>query len=137
MSYVRLLAAGHPMPLYEAPAPRVRTVSIGGVRHTIEENGFSVLEHEYYRSAVDELCLTMKPCQYELDLRATEDDLNQFRAYLTAHLTPGEEVELWGLWVGGADEERPIRYRGPLNQFDRETLDLLEECRPVCVTITI
>lgn len=137
MSYVCLLAADHPTPLCEASAPRIRTVSTGGDRYTIEEDGFSVLEHEYYRSAVDELGLTMKPCQYELNLRATEDDLNQFRAYLAAHLTTGEEVELWGLWVGGPDEERPTRYRGALDQFDLETLNLLEECRPVRVTIII
>lgn len=136
MSYVRLLAAGHPAPLYQPRERRIRQVSIDGQQVSVEEDGFAVLAHEYYRQAVEDLGLTMKPYQYELDLRATESDLRQLRAYLAEHFAPGEEVELWGLWVGG-EEERPVRCRGPLDEFDMDTLEMLEEFRPVCLTITI
>lgn len=134
MSYVTLLAADKPLPLYEAPTPRVRWIKSGGHRVSIEENGFTVLKHEYYRTAVEDLGLTMKPCQYELDLRATKDDLNELETYLRENLAPGESVELWGLWVGG-EEERLTRYRGPLDALNLETLDMLEACRTVCLTI--
>ena len=135
MSWVCLLAADRPLPLYRAPEARLRTVRAGGQTVTVEEDGFSVLEHKYYRSAVDELGLAMKPFPYELDLRATRADLDHLRAYLKEHLAPGEEAELWGLWVGGTGGERPIRYRGPLDTLDLETLEVLEQCRPVCLTI--
>lgn len=136
MSYVRLLAADRPAPLYQSPEPRTRLVQVGGRQISITEDGFSVMEHQYYRSAVDELELTMKPCQYELDLRGTEEDLRQFKDYLIQNFAPSEEVELWGLWVGG-DEDRPARYRGDLKDLDMETLAMLEECRQVCLTIRI
>ena len=64
------------------------------------EDGFSVQTHKYYRQAVKELGLTMKSFQYELDLRATEEDAAQLRTYLEQHLRPGETAELWNLWVG-------------------------------------
>ena len=134
MSYVALLAADKPLPLYEAPKPRVRWIQSGGHRVSVEEDGFSVQKHEYYRAAVEDLGLTMKPYQYELDLRATEDDLNELQTYLQENLAPGENVELWGLWVGG-EEERLARYRGPLDALNLETLDMLEACRTVCLTI--
>jgi len=130
------LAADRPAPLYEAPTRRIRYTACGDRRLQVEEDGFSVQAHAYYRAAVEELGLTMRACWYELDLRATEDDLRYLRAYLKEHFTSGEEVELWGLWVGG--EERPLaRYRGRLDELDLETLELLEECRQVCLTITI
>lgn len=136
MSYVRLLAADRPAPLYQSQEQRVRQVSIDGQQVSVEEDGFAVLAHEYYRQAVEELGLSMKPYQYELDLRAAESDLRQLRAYLAEYFAPGEEVELWGLWVGG-EEERPVHYCGSLEEFDMETLKMLEEFRPLCLTIKI
>ena len=90
MSRVVLLCADHPLPLYGSGVRRARTV--GPV--TVEAGGFSVQEHKYYRSAVEDLGLSMKPCQYELDLRPTEEDAAALRAYLERNCAPGETVEL-------------------------------------------
>ena len=96
MSRVILLCADHPLPLYAAQTRRVYFHS--GVRY--EEEGFSVQPHVYYRPAVDNLELSMKPHRYELDLRATEQDAALLRDYLRQSCIPGEQVELWNLWVG-------------------------------------
>ena len=66
-----------PPALYESGVRRVETSSHGGYTVRIEASGFSVGEHTYYREAVEDLCLTMKPCRYELDLRATQEDAEQ------------------------------------------------------------
>ena len=63
MSRVILLCADHPLPLYAAQTRRVYFHR--GVRY--EEEGFSVQPHVYYRPAVDNLELSMKPHRYELD----------------------------------------------------------------------
>ena len=60
------------LPLYDSGARRTETSSHGGHTVSIETNGFSVQEHTYYREAVEDLGLELKPYQYELDLRATE-----------------------------------------------------------------
>lgn len=67
----------------------------------METDGFSVRPHEYYRGAVDELGLELKPFQYKLDLEATQEDVNALRGLSGRHCRPGEQVELWNLWVGG------------------------------------
>ena len=97
MSRVILLAADRPLPLLEPAFRRVRCTG----RFTVETDGFSVRPHEYYRGAVDELGLELKPFQYELDLEATQEDVNALRAYLAGHCRPGEQVELWNLGGGG------------------------------------
>ena len=102
----------------------------------MEEDGFSVQEHRYYRPAVDELNLPMKPCRYELDLRATWEDVQGLRAYLTANANPSEQVELWYLWVGDAPS-RVRRFCGPLSDVAVDTLEQLEEYAPTCLTIEI
>lgn len=134
MSWVTLLAADHPATLYRAPEQRTRFVRIGVEQNPVREDGFSVLEHEYYRQAVDDLGYSMKPYQYEMNLRATPADLKYLRGYLEEHFAPGEEVELWGVWVGG-EEERPARFRGPLDGLDIEELERLERAAPVCLTV--
>ena len=113
MSAVTLLCADRPLPLYESGVRRVETSSYGGYTVRIEASGFSVGEHTYYREAVEDLYLTMKPCRYQLDLRATQEDAAELRAYLAKHLRPGETVELWNLWVG-TDPARPRRFSGAL-----------------------
>ena len=76
MSAVTLLCADHPLPLYRSNSRRIRSTPSGPVT----EDSFSVQTHKYYRQAVKELGLTMKSFQYELDLRATEEDAVQLRA---------------------------------------------------------
>lgn len=132
MSRVVLLCADHPPPLYGSGVRRVRTV--GPV--TVETDGFSVQEHKYYRGAVEDLGLSMKPCQYELDLDATEEDARQLRDYLARYGRPGEPVELWNLWVGDV-KVRALHLAGPLGDLDRDTLEQLLEKDQTCMTITI
>lgn len=132
MSRVVLLCADHPLPLYDSGVRRARTV--GPV--TVEAGGFSVQEHKYYRGAVEDLGLSMKPCQYELDLDATEEDARQLRDYLARYGRPGEPVELWNLWVG--DVKVPaLHLAGPLRELDKEALEQLLEQDQTCMTITI
>lgn len=116
MSAVTLLCADRPLPLYESGVRRVETSSYGGYTVRIEASGFSVGEHTYYREAVEDRYLTMKPCRYQLDLRATQEDAAELRAYLAKHLRPGETVELWNLWVGN-DPARPRRFSGALGMW--------------------
>ena len=136
MSRVVLLCADHPLPLYGSGPRRVETSSHGGYTVSIERNGFSVQEHKYYRGAVEDLGLSMKPCQYELDLDATEEDARQLRDYLARYGRPGEQVELWNLWVGDG-EVRALHLAGPLRALDRDTLEQLLEKDQTRMTITI
>ena len=136
MSQVILLAADHSLPQSVSGERRVRTVSYPGGTLTVEENGFSVAPNAYYRAAVEDLALDMKPFRYELDLRDTPHDLRCLRAYLTAHCVPGEQVELWNLWVGG-EPLRVCRFSGNLKDFDLDTLQQLLERSQTCMTIKI
>ena len=73
MSAVTLLCADHSLPLYRSGSRRIRTAP----SDPVAGDGFSVQTHQYYRQVVEELGLTMKPFQYELDLRATGEDAAQ------------------------------------------------------------
>ena len=96
-------------------------ISIGMTR------GFLVTGNGYYDRAVAELNYAMKPFQYELLIEHCETDLNHLLTYLRESFSPGEEVELWSLWVGSGHGERPIHYRGRLSEFDLDTLGMLTE----------
>ena len=99
---------------------------MAGTRSVLRRADFPWGEHTYYREAVEDLYLTMKPCRYELDLRATQEDAAELRAYLAKHLRPGETVELWNLWVGDGPA-RPRRLSGTLGDVELDTLKQLEE----------
>ena len=130
MSHVILLCADRPLPLYNSHTRRVRTE--GAV--TVERDGFSVQANEYYRQAVEELDFPMKPCRYELDLEATDRDAGLLRAYLEGQLRPGEEAQLWSVWVPHYPEDGLSRYRGRLEELDGEALAPLEGWN-VCMTV--
>ena len=130
MSHVILLCADRPLPLYDSGIRRVRTE--GAV--TVEGDGFSVQANEYYRQAVEELDFPMKPCRYELDLEPTGQDAGLLRTYLERHLRPGEEVQLWSVWVPRYPEDGLSRYRGRLEDLDGDALALLEGWN-VCMTV--
>ena len=132
MSAVTLLCADHPLPLYRSNSRRIRSTPSGPVT----EDSFSVQTHKYYRQAVKELGLTMKSFQYELDLRATEEDAVQLRAYLEQHLHPGETAELWNLWVSDI-RVRAFRLTGPLADLDADALVQMAEREQTCITLTI
>lgn len=136
MSCVYLLAASHSLPLYDSGIRRLRTVKAGGMTVTLEEDGFSVQKHEYYRQAVDCLALDMQPCRYELNLSPTQEDAAQLRAYLSKNCARGETVELWHLWVGGG-AHRIRRFSGPLSALEQDTLEQLEEHQQTCLIIAI
>ena len=124
MSRVILLCADHPLPLYAAQTRRVYFHR--GVRY--EEEGFSVQPHVYYRPAVDNLELSMK--------RATEQDAALLRDYLRQSCIPGEQVELWNLWVSDI-RVRAFRLTGPLADLDADALVQMAEREQTCITLTI
>lgn len=106
MSHVTLLAADRPLPLYDPGARRIRTVRFGQRTFTMDQDGFSIQAHGYYRAAVDDLELPIKPFRYELNLQATQQDAELLRDYLDKNLSPGEQAQVWNLWVGTV--ENPI-----------------------------
>ena len=134
MSHVILLAADRPLPLYDAGICRERTSADQGYTVTMEVRGFAVRPHSYYRQAVDELGLPMKPCRYELDLEVTPEDVQVLRDYLERNLSPGEQAELWSVWVPSYPEDRLTRYRGRLEDLGLETVNLLNEWN-ICITV--
>lgn len=138
MSRVILLAAEHPLPCYQSDIQRPSPPNRGPIVVTLppECYCFSVQPHRDYRMAVEELGLEMKPHQYELNLDATEQDAQQLRDYLTQHGRPGEQVELWNLWVGDMNV-RAFHLEGPLRDLDKEALEQLFEKDQTCMTITI
>ena len=129
MSHVSLIAADRELPLCDKQEYRESTVTVPGNEHfTIGfTRGFAVTEHSYYRDSVNFPDYEMKPFQYELALEQCETDLNYLLTYLRENFSPGEEVELWSLWVGSGGGERPRRYRGRLSEFDWDTLGMLTE----------
>lgn len=151
MSHVNLIAGDKVLPLCDKKEFRDHTSTVGGKTYTVGfDCGFSVSPHEYYRDAVDALELEIKPFRYWLDFEVCQADLDHLLAYLRENFNPGEEVELWSLWVGsGGGKVR--RYRGKLPEFDLETLGMLYELErepdltgefddlicQVCVTVEI
>ena len=152
MSHVNLIAANKELPLCDKQEFRESTVTVPGCEPVTVgcTCGFVVAPHEYYRNAVDELDIEMKPFQYELDFQTCQTDLDHLLSYLRENFAPGEEVELWSLWVG-LGGGRAHRYRGKLSEFDLETLGMLYEIQhepdptgeyddlfaQVCVTVEI
>lgn len=129
MSHVNLIAADRELPLCDRQEYRESTTILpDGERFAIGlERGFRVEEHSYYRDSTDCLDYEMKPFRYELTVERCETDLNHLLTYLRENFSPGEEVELWSLWVGSGGGERPIHYRGRLSEFDLDTLGMLTE----------
>ena len=145
MSRVLLIAADKPLPLCSRQEERSKTVQVGGTVYTIAcEAGFAVREHGYYRCAVDDLGLSMKPCQYELALEACEADLSHLKTYLRENLTPGDTAELWNLWVGDDRLGAVPHFRGALSDMESDTLEQFLESRhpdggigQCCMTVLI
>ena len=131
MSRVFLLAADKPLPLCNCRSMRTRV--LGGVS-VAAECGFAVEEHAYYREAVADLGYDMKAFRYEVQLDDAVRDLAPLRDYLSDHVSGGEAVELWSLWVGG-DSPRPRRYRGAFEEFDSYAMAMLFEEGQICLTI--
>ena len=129
MSHISLIAADKELPLCDRQEYRERTIAIPGNRRITVKGpcGFKMTDHSYYRDSTDCLDYDMKPFQYELSLEKCETDLNHLLTYLRENFAPGEEVELWSLWVGDGHGEHPIRYRGRLSEFDLDTLGMLTE----------
>ena len=122
MSYVMLVAADHPLPLYDCGIRRSAASTAGGACVQVETPGFSIQPHQYYRDAVEALGLEMKLWQYELNVEAAEAEAEQLRAYLKRSCRPGETIELWNLWVGDDREEKIARFQGRLGDLDQEAL---------------
>lgn len=136
MSHVTLLASDHPLPLWDTGAQRLATITDHGNMVQVEARSFEVEENSYYREAVKDLALPIKSFSYELDLEPTAGDLCCLREYLSKFCIPGEQVELWNLWVGG-EGFRVRRFSGSFKDFDLEVLEQLFEAYQTCITITI
>ena len=136
MSRVILLAADHPLPYYQSDIQRPSPPSRGPIVVTLpwESYCFSVRPHRDYRMAVEELGLEIKPYQYELNLKATEQDTRELQNYLAQHCQTGEQVELWNLWVGDSSA-RPRRFCGRLADLDFDTIMQLKERFQTCLAI--
>ncbi len=132
MSRVLLITGDAPLPLCDRQSERTKTVTVRGESFSVTAlAGFCVREHLYYRGAVDALGLSMKPYQAELDAENCEEDLRHLRDYLRTHFAPGDEAELWNLWVGSDDLGRVPHFRGSLADLDAETLtQFLEPAHP-------
>ena len=123
MSRVYLITADKPLPLCDKQVERTKTAKVKDKLFTITaEAGFAVREHNYYRYAVDDLGLMMKPYQYELELEVHEDDLADLKAYLEMHFAPGEDAELWNLWVGTDRLGAVPHFRAQLSGLDMAAL---------------
>ena len=134
MSQVYLLTADRPLPLYESGLRRLSVLREHGQTVTWETEGFSVREHRYYRCAVEELGLPLKPYRYELNLEVTEQDAQRLRDYLEKNLAPGERVELWSLWVGDGPS-KAVRFSGRLSDLAQDTLKQMETGRQICLCV--
>ena len=128
MSHVNLIAANKELPLCDKQEFRESTVTVPGCEPVTVgcTCGFVVAPHKYYRNAVDELDIEMKPFRYVLDFQVCQTDLDHLLAYLRDNFAPGEEVELWSLWVG-LGGGKVHHYRGRLSEFDLDTLGMLYE----------
>ena len=60
MSCVYLLSASHALPLCDSGTRRLPIGRVGRIDATVEEDGFSVMEHSYSRQAVDEKGLVFR-----------------------------------------------------------------------------
>ena len=154
MSQVLLIAADRPLPLWDKQEERTTVIKLpdhpdledkaGGTLSVTTLRGFQVQELLYYRGAVEELGYSIKPHRYELELDCCPEDLEHLHHYLTASFAPGEEAELWNLWLGNDREAEPVPFRSALADFDLDTLDqflnppmkdgLLGQCR---MTVTL
>lgn len=146
MSRVYLIAADRSLPHCDLEQPQKRVIRLsehfrnpdlrGQEREISWVSHFSVQPHSYYRSAVEALGYPLKPFQYELTVEQDPWSLEQLLTYLTGQFTPGEQVQLWSLWVGG--ESLPaMRVGGNLRDFDMETLQQYLTAESICITITI
>ena len=146
MSRVYLIAADQSLPLCNIQEKCTRVMKLsenfrnpalrGQERVFSGTNQFHIQEHVYYRDAVNALELEMKPYQYALEVEEDEWGVEKLTTYLKENLKPGEQVELWSLWVG-YDIIPPARYAGKLDDFALDTLHQFLYAESICLTITI
>ncbi len=137
MSRVMLVAADRSLPACDRQTERTHISRVDGKDYAVAcMAGFQLIEHSYYRWAVDELGYPMKPFRYELSMEHCETDLRYLVAYLREQVPSGEEVELWSVWVGG-ERETLRRFRGTLEEFDLDALGKLFEREQTCLTVSI
>ena len=124
MSRVMLIAADKPLPCCDFQVMRTKTITIptGEQFQVSAPSGFLVEEHSYYRDAVEQLHLAMKPHQVEFNLQTDESDLLHLKEYLAENFTTGEDAELWNLWVGIDRDDRVFHYQRRLSDLDLEAI---------------
>lgn len=118
MSRVYVIAADKPLPLAEGAAFQVEALN-------------------YYRQAVELLGYPMKPNRYELSIRSGPDAAEALGGYLARRLAPGEQAQLWSVWVGDVNRRCPPRFQGRLADFDTQALKQFLDAEEICFDITI
>ena len=141
MSLCMLIAADKLLPLCSKKMERSRTAEAEGELFTVSAlSGFSVEEHSYYRDVVNALGYPIKDYRYELSLEEDETDLQNLKDYLLEQFAPGEEVELWSIWVGDYEGKKdPVFRKISLQELDMDAVHTLcnghlQECQ-LSVTI--
>ena len=95
MSHAMVLAADRPLPEFE----RLVWKRMKSGRVTVEGLfGPIVRPGGFHLPACR--CETAKTVYHNLDLQADQQSLDALRTYLLDTLSPGETVELWGIWEG-------------------------------------
>lgn len=62
---------------------------------------FSITKSYYGRECSEIDRFIKKAYFYEIDISATKWALSELKKYLTENTKPGNEVELWSIWLGG------------------------------------
>ena len=139
MSRVILIAADKALPLCDLQQLRTKTSTLpDGESFVLDyEAGFRIEPHAYYQPAVDALGYTVKPFQYELDFEAVEQDLCSLQRYLRQNFAPGEQLELWSVWVGDGEHPELIRITQSVGEIDLAVLEQLLWADQLCITVKI
>ena len=95
MSYAMVLAADRPLPAFEQLVWKQMKTG----RLTIEGLFGPIVRPGGFHLPTC-CCETAKTVYHDLDLQADQQSLDALRAYLADTLSPGETVELWGIWEG-------------------------------------
>ena len=98
-------------------------------------------------------CETAKTVYHDLELQVDRQSLDALRAYLADTLSPGESVELWGIWEGeyrnaqgvlafvedyACANQNPVRRTVTPEELSLEELALLEPAQgefSTCITV--
>ena len=148
MSHAMVLAADRPLPEFEQLVWKQMKTG----RLTIEGMFGPIVRPGGFHLPTC-CCETAKTVYHDLDLQAAQQSLDALRAYLADTLSPGESVELWGIWEGeyrnaqgglsfvedyARANQNPVRRTVTPEELSLEELALLEPAQgefSACITV--